>query len=378
MKKILLASVGAFAVSMVSAQAAEPVKLSIGGEMTQWFGYADNDVKGFNDVDQQSDALINFSGETALDNGLTVGVRVVTQATQRKNAYSNGPNRNVKYAYGYISGKYGLLSLGQQQNIGIKIHNSAPDVSTIGAQDGNWMNWIVAPSGKTTSASGNSFGFNDINMATYVVDDRAADKINYFTPTWNGLQAGFTYVPDTNLGNTGALSMAQKYGADNSAGDLYVAGLSYKQDFNGVGLGADVSYIAGNLASGVAEYKLNAVQSGISVSYKDFTLGGSYLNRSSGTGREAKALVQAGDFWDVGLSYDADPWAVSFVYYQGNARTFDTTQKDQTRLFNLGGRYNLGPGINLTGSIFHADYDSKYKENENKGWGVVSGLSIAF
>ena len=375
MKKILLASVGVFAASAFTAQAAEPVKLSISGDMIQYLGYADNDLDGYTNVDQQGDANIIFSGETRLDNGLTVGVVVDMNATQGEDSASAGANKNVKYAYGYLAGKYGKISLGQQQNVAALIHHSAPAFG-LGAQDGDWMNWVVNSENRAV-------------QTTYVDDDKAADKINIFTPVWNGLQAGFSYVPDTNIANTGETSMAEKYtthaGQDASSGDLYAFGATYDNEFsNGVGLGVDVSYIIGNLAGpavGNQEIKFSAIQTGANVTYAGFTVGGSYLNRAADGGYRGQ--VQAGDSWDVGVAYEAEPWGVSLSYFGSKSRAFVSginANEDEAQAISLAGKYNVGPGVELNGTIARVDYDTDSNDNarDNQGWAVVTGVRVRF
>ena len=81
MKKSLLATTALAALGAVAvagpAVAAEKIKVSVGGYMEQWFGFADNknnvapNTDGF---DQQSDGEIHFKGSTTLDNGIKVGI----------------------------------------------------------------------------------------------------------------------------------------------------------------------------------------------------------------------------------------------------------------------------------------------------------------
>ena len=158
MKKILLAGVAAAAFGAVAAQAAEPVKMSIGGTASQWAGYATNkDSANISNgggtssdkrvkFDTQDDVRINFSGSTKLDNGITVSVEVDTLGTQGTNSHTRTTgNKNVQKTFTAITTAYGTIEAGEQDNVGALIHNSSPDVGGIGGQDGNWMNWVVAP-----------------------------------------------------------------------------------------------------------------------------------------------------------------------------------------------------------------------------------------
>ena len=81
MKKILLGTTAIVAAGMIaapSADAADKIKISVGGYMNQWFGYTTADdesgeYQGFNNV---SDTEIFFTGMTTLDNGISFGVNV--------------------------------------------------------------------------------------------------------------------------------------------------------------------------------------------------------------------------------------------------------------------------------------------------------------
>ena len=80
MKKLLVASTALVAFAAVnSAQAADPIKLTVGGYMNQYVGYTDQDEDGqenFAEVNINSETELYFRGSTTLDNGLTVGVNI--------------------------------------------------------------------------------------------------------------------------------------------------------------------------------------------------------------------------------------------------------------------------------------------------------------
>src|SRR5208283_4803083 len=110
MKKVLFASVAAVAFGAVAAQAADPVKLTIGGYADQWAGYAGNKTTalGYDAVkfDTQDDVRINFSGSTKLDNGISVSVEVDTLGTQGTNSHTNPDgNKNVQKSFIAVGSK---------------------------------------------------------------------------------------------------------------------------------------------------------------------------------------------------------------------------------------------------------------------------------
>ena len=366
MKKILLASAGLLALGSFGAQAAEPLKLSIGGDMNQWVGYASNkSYMNAADVDTMGDAHIDFTGETTLDNGLTVGVFVESNASQDASTHGTVGNPAIEESYLYLSGKFGHLSLGQQDNIAATVHNSAPEVSGLGSQDGDWMDFILTPGG---------------NIATQVtyLSTEATDNISYLTPSLYGFQLGFSYVPDTVVANSGALSIAQQHQ------DLYAGSLVYTGELGPVGVSADLSMLSGNTTDSQANSK--TYQGGLQVSYAGFTLGGSYMQQNVSS--KAAAELGAGDSrgFDVGLSYEFEPFAVSLAYFNGKTDYAGSAGSDKVQAWNLGGSYNVGPGVDLIGSVMRAKFDSKTANDfstddgitKNQGWAVVTGVRVAF
>ena len=68
----------------------EPLRLQVRGFKNEYFGIGDVDVDGFdfNNTGEFSDGEIQFRGETALDNGLSVGVQVELESDSRASSWS--------------------------------------------------------------------------------------------------------------------------------------------------------------------------------------------------------------------------------------------------------------------------------------------------
>jgi len=423
MKKVLFASVAAIAFGAAAAQAAEPVKLSIGGYATQWAGYASNSdtaVYGTSTgpmgnygsatsgaaanqrskFDVQDDVQINFTGSTKLDNGIGVSVEVDTMGTQGENTHTqNAGNKDVKKSFVAVSSAYGTVEAGEQDNVGALIHVSSPDVGGIGGQDGNWMNWVIAPS-----------NFAETNQRTYAGDDRSANKIIYVSPTWQGLTAGFSYTPSINTASTGHTSIVSSNNVVSTGntngtgvlgsnyllnGDLYVYGVAYANTFGDVSVKADAG--SGNAAAA----NLHVYQGGLNVSYKGFTLGGSALKRDADTdissktngigglgltGYQVGQAAELGTLYDAGLSYATGPYAVSLTWFHGEAlnasvsSSYNEKKYDTDHALTLAGAYDLGPGVKLTESIFTVDYKSadNSQADKNNGWAAITGIGVTF
>lgn len=398
MKKVLFASVAAVAFGAVAAQAAEPVKLSIGGFANQWVGYASNkDSANYGtsgtpvSFDTQDDVRLKFTGETKLDNGIGVSVEIDTMGTQGTDSHtSNASNKNNAKSFVAVSSVAGTVEAGEQDNVGALIHNSSPDVGGIGGQDGYWMDWVVAPS-----------GFKETYQRTYAGDDRSANKVIYITPSFHGLAAGFSYTPNieqssSNLGHTSMASNADyDTSASKLAGDLYVYGLAYADTFGDVSVKADVGAGNANVAN------LKVYQGGLNVGYKGFTVGGSFLQRDIDTNKDGSnngtgslgatgayiaEAAHVGISWDAGVSYVTGPYGVSLTYFHGTSAnaggstTATNYTYDKDYAWTLAGAYDLGPGVKLTESVFYVDYKSGQNTaaDENHGWGAVTGIGVNF
>ncbi len=110
-KQLLLGStalvVGALAAPDFAA-GEEPLRLEVHGFKNEFFGIGDVDVDGFsfNNTGEFSDGEIQFRGETALDNGLTVGVQVELETDARGD--------QIDENYIFVKGDFGKIVAGSE------------------------------------------------------------------------------------------------------------------------------------------------------------------------------------------------------------------------------------------------------------------------
>jgi predicted porin len=380
MKKLLVASTALVAVAAVSsANAADPIKISVGGYMNQVLGYVDQDEDGqqdFAEVLLHSETELYFRGSTKLDNGLTVGVNI--------DRYSDRGDSGGDDVFLSISGdSLGTIKLGQTKPAGYGLSHAAPNVA-LGNNDGDVEDYIkdtVVTSNQTHTASESNDG----------------NKIVYLTPNFGGVQAGFSYGLDRNsagldsvvdVGGNGGCSYSPNGTATNketcslndTAADF---GIAYNGDFDGVSVGADVTYQrnfnGGTTGTGVADRK--STRAGLSVGVAGFTVGGSYRV----TKNEKYVEDQDSTGWDAGVSYATGPYAVSFSYMSLEEDDDGTAaaQEDTAKQWVLGASYDLGAGVTAIGSVFAAEYDDADKTapdatEDNEGFGVAAGLKVSF
>jgi outer membrane protein OmpU len=146
---------------------------------------------------------------------------------------------------------------------------------------------------------------------------------------------------------------------------------------------------------------------GLQVGYAGFRLGGSYLqqkdyvvlnsptitgsNSNSGPGATGATDSWAhGRSFDLGLSYTFGPAVVGVSYFNSRNRGQSSGNggDDQMQAFEVAGRYQLGPGVQVEAAVFHARikgaaYSSNVTPssagmNDNTATGVITGLVLNF
>jgi len=385
MKKLLVASTALVAVAAVSsANAADPIKVSVGGYMNQYVGYVDQDEDGqqkFAEVNINSETELYFRGSTKLDNGLTIGVNI--------DRYSDRNDNSGDDVFLSISGdSLGTVKIGQTKGAAYGLSHAAPNVA-LGNNDGDvedWINDTVVQSNQTHTASESNDG----------------QKIVYLTPNFGGVQAGISYGLDRNSaaiesavdvgGSGGCTTVASANNTTtttcNQNDTAMDAGIAYNGDFNGVSIGADVTYQRNfnggttgvEAGTGLKIEDRSAVRGGLSVAVAGFTVGGSYRD----TDNELSKENTDSNGWDLGVSYETGPYAVSLSYL--SLEEEDGTVNKQTDTVDswvLSGSYDLGAGVTAVGSVFGAEFDdasvtTANNTNDNEGFGVVAGLQVSF
>lgn len=391
MKKILVASTALVAASVMSAGAAsasEKIKLELGGFSKWWVVGAWQDdsfqtnrnalgAQGdYNSVDIKGDNEIFFSGSTTLNNGINVGVNIELEAGGNHNA--NGANSDsadlIDKSNVFISGGFGKFIVGTEANGTALLHVMAPDaaanIDSDGILTGGWA--IVRPD-----------AVNGVQVTTSIDTDGDAEGITYVAPTFYGLTLGASYKPNSSQDTRAASRISGN--ADVTAGEIYGVGGLYANTFGGVDLKVSAGWATYDLNQGaaVAQGK-DGVQEyafGTQLAYAGFTVGGSYRKLNSDAGANNTAVLPESRTWDAGIQYASGPYAVSLFYFNSkSAGTQNVAGDDEFTVYQLSGKYALGPGVDVLATVGHAEYEDETNlaQNENKGWSVMTGLSLAF
>lgn len=187
MKKLLCSA----AVAGLCAVAAAPamaqgdqsaLELSLGGYFRGYVTYASQDTAvGAGEerhIDILRDTEIHFTGETTLDNGLTLGVHVEAEADM-------GDGFAVDESYMYASGSWGRVNFGGEDGAAYLLQVAAPSADS--NVDGirqyinpvNYDLMLGVAVGPTTFDYGQDLS-------------GSSDKITYLSPVFNGFQAGIS------------------------------------------------------------------------------------------------------------------------------------------------------------------------------------------
>src|SRR5687768_16582087 len=194
MKKLLLTSALVGGLAFVASPAMAEVDLGLGGHFKGYVTWHDQDEAAGADVrefDIIRETEIHFTGETTLDNGLTVGFHAETEA----DGYAGGGDSlDVEESYAYFAGNWGRVNFGSEDGANYLLQVAAP------AADSNidGIRQYVNPLNYAAFEIAALAGFTNID---YAADASGyADKLTYISPVFNGFQAGFSYTPDVGAG----------------------------------------------------------------------------------------------------------------------------------------------------------------------------------
>ena len=380
-KKLLLGSTALIAVSLVSSTASAQIEMRLGGFMNQWFGFGDNDSQyNLQDVDQWSNTEVFFLGQGTTDNGLTFGVNIQLEG--------NTTGDQIDESFLFLSGNWGRFLIGSENSAGYLMTITAPNVA-LPINSGSQTQHIALPALNGGEIFRSPFGSTTIEPAR----DNDGQKLTYFTPRFSGLQLGVSYLPDVD--DTGGDRNSLIADTDAYTNGISV-GVNYDNEFDGVGVQASGGFFYAEAPNGLGVVTTaggNTVDLGedfigysvgAGVSFGGFTVGGSFAEVTEGVLEVVGTDVTTteGYGFDVGVSYEQGPWAVSGTYFFGQQDSlFDIGDEDEHESYVVGGRYNLGASIALLASAGFTDFegeDGTTSLDDNDGFFITGGIGIRF
>ena len=383
MKKLLTSAavcgLAAFA-AMPAHAASDGLKLDVGGYFKGYAVYTsqhDEDVatpatSGSSDhrkFDILRNTEIHLGGETTLDNGLTVGYHLETEADGSDTSGTND-SFAVNESYSYFSGGWGRVNFGSEDGAAYLLQVEAPsaDANIDGLRQFiNPVNYATMERAGTlnalnVAASGSAGGLD------YDQDVSGnANKFTYLSPIMNGFQAGISYTPD--VANASSENLVNTNNVINTFGSVWDFGARYEGQYDNVGIilggGYTVNKLEGKVAAtgvGVATDDRKAWNLGADLTFGPFGLGAAYMHDNHGGIDETNGAVtdklNSEKTWVVGADYTTGPWKLGASYLHssapaGLAGTSGVAGTDgiTAKRWTGGVTYTYGPGMTFRGSI---------------------------
>ena len=417
MKKQLLATTALVAGGLMAgaAQAADPIKLSLGGYshtgltirgqdntatsngtingQEDWF-VQNNGLQVTTDIGRSDvfwEAEVFFVGETTLDNGIKVGVNIQLEA------YTS--NDQVDESYVYLTGGFGRLVVGAENSAMYIMHYAAPSPTggQFGAESPNFNPFRLP----TAHRSG--------TIGTFSALTSDANKITYYTPRFSpGFQFGISYTPDDDAfsgfqsagvgGGTGCRGGCA-FDAGNGVSDNDQAnghhfvelGANFVKSLNGVDLAFSGGYGTGfvekqtRTANDRLLKQRHSLTAGFNIGYAGWTFGAGA--RWDNNGQQGPNSVYAAT---AGVMYGAGPWLVGVnagygLNQDGRRQTataaggYARRTNDTTLWLGAQGTYTLGPGVRVFSAIDYASWNGNGTDSEEgDGLAWSTGLLLNF
>src|SRR5262245_44562147 len=190
--------------------AADPIKLRLGGYWQAYmtFGKIDRDIvsgtvgQNYRPETFRYEGEIWFSGETKLDNGTTIGIRIELEGWSQNTGVSgtsSGTIDQIDEEYLYAFGNWGRIEFGATDAGSYKRQRGTPTaLPGWGFHDPTFAN-----KGSGFSSANNGGRDRGTNPGLAAANsNNAGDAIvfTYYTPVIEGFQAAFSYTPAFNTG----------------------------------------------------------------------------------------------------------------------------------------------------------------------------------
>ncbi|WP_435640736.1 porin [Micavibrio aeruginosavorus] len=363
MKNILMmtVAVGALAFAAAPAMAQDGgVDLSIAGHMKGYVTWNDQDEAVGSEarsVDILRETEIHFTGETTLDNGLTVGFH-----TELEDDLGDGFATEESYAY--FAGNWGRVNFGAEDGAAYLLQVAAPSA------DSNVDGIRQYISAFNADIAGVAAATEALDYDT--APTGASDKLTYITPNFNGFQAAVSYTPEVD-----AASRSLGVSADDEEGDLgtaYEAAVRYEGNFDAFRLAVGAGYAQVEVEEDAVAPANDDVQSwnlGANVGFGAFNIGAVYFDEENTGGVEDVNT----DGFVVGVDYTTGPFVIGASYY--NADDVHETAGLDAERYSGGVTYNYGPGMSFRGSVHHVQYDEAAGDDVD-GTSLLLGTQINF
>lgn len=357
MKKALLASSALVAAGalLTANEAVAQFEVSVNGNAHQYFSIADNDIDDIHPANQFSNVEVHFNFSQTLDNGIEIGGRVELEGE------TTGDTIDEQYLF--VEGSFGTVVIGSENSAGYRMAIGAPSVGGIGINSGTVSSVVVNPGvGGLFRAPGGST-FNE----PFRSND--AFSITYFSPRFNGVQVGVSYIPHIGDQDSDALFNTETQPTDGVTG-----GINYVGSFGAVDVTVGGTLLYGSAPDAGGNEDYFGFTAGAEVGFAGFALGGGYAEATEG---EIGAQSFEGRGFHVGATYETGPWGVGIQYFDGKTEQVVGGGDDEYRVVQGSAQYALGPGVRATFDLGYADFEDETGADNDGVYGVL-GLETNF
>jgi len=390
MKKFLLATSALFGAAALATGAhadaaaggnAGGLAVTLGGSADFQVGIKDQDaLYDTTDGSQHYQRDAHFANETKLnvkvdgtsDNGLNYGAVIELEADLDANPDTTS-NQNADRAYIYLSTeKLGRVELGGNTGAADTLKVDASSIArATGGIDGDWYRYV------DTTISGAGFIIRpDLPVAHARGNEENAEKVNYYTPRFSGLQVGVSFTPQTDdIGTTTALSAGTTAGQFENVFDL---GANWQGQFDQVGVEVSATGTIGD-SQATSREDLGAWAVGAKATTQGFSVAGSYGSWGDSNLTTGAKTEDTQNYWTVGGAYETGPFGLSVTYL--NSRATDTTGGNRDKFDNvsIGADYQLAPGLVPYAEVSFFDLnDGSGSSTDNSGSVVLIGTQLNF
>ena len=334
MKKVLLAGTALVATAIIASPANAELKLDLGGHFSGYATYIDedDDVTATDDFAIRRNTEIHFTGETTLDNGLTVGVHIEQEI-------ENANQNNESYAY--FSGQWGRVNFGNEDGVAYLLQVAAPSADS--NIDGLRSTVQAFTYDAGTGAASGALDYDLAHFGNGPTDGTVnpTDRISYLTPKFEGFQAGVSYAPRAELA-TGILNAATPA---TGFEDLWEVAVRWDGEFEGVGISVGAGYATSDAADSATSGEPEGWNVGFNLAWNQFSFGGAWVDEEDAYGTAGTEHTT----WVLGAAWDNGPYhvGVSYLDKEDENAGVETDSYKAT----IGGGYTFGPGMTFRGAV---------------------------
>lgn len=344
-----------------------------GANATVLYGYNEfpNKFDSENENDNVYSSLnLTFSAAYNFNKDYQLGVYYLpnTSGTQYLENYDGDEWTNQ--IYGAFMTPYGQFQIGMNYNVAYQMYVGAPVVGPLGVNDSAITDFLNNPN---WSKDG-KYAFYPTLDSTKLDTDNIAPKFSYLSPVYKGTQFGFSYMPSA-YNRSGLLNGYAPY-YDKEA---YVAAINNQHKFGEFNVSSYVGY-------GLYVDDHEDMSAGLSVAYKNWTLGGSYRQTNADSNNPINQQIDAaltpafydgfrdGKVWNIGLSYTYENFTTGISYFESMAQKTD----NQDQFVQWANQYQLDEYWTLYTAVGYVRFEglTGTAVDSNEGCSFIAGVGF--